>query len=124
MAGERRPWPEALAANGESRRLDRVRPAETHSCLKFYVPPEQPVAWAGLAHEGLGCQLRLEWNPERLSWHVGGEGVYNSAPVAALEPSNGYYDSLERAVLNHKVMILEPGETRDWMIVLRIGFSA
>jgi galactose mutarotase-like enzyme len=122
-AGELHPWPEAVAANGEVRRLDRVRQVEKHACLKFYVPPEQQVAWAALFHERLGCQLRLEWSPADIPY-LGlwmDEGMYNAAPVAALEPSNGYYDSLERATRNQKVMVLESGESRDWTVTLHFG---
>jgi galactose mutarotase-like enzyme len=122
-AGERHRWPAAIAANGETRRLDRVYPPETHSCRKFYVPPEQPAAWVALAQDELGCQLRMEWMPAEVPY-LGlwvDEGTYNTAPVAAPEPSNGYYDSLERAVRNQKVMVLEPGESREWTLLLRFG---
>ena len=125
-SGDTHLWPEAIAANGDTQRLDRVAPVETHSCRKFYVMPEQPARWVGLANERLGCQLFMEWMPDEIPY-LGlwvDEGKYNAVPVAAPEPSNGYYDSLERAVSNHKVMILEPGETRDWMLVLRFGISA
>ena len=122
-AGSLRAWPEAVAANGVVQRLDRVGTVEKHACRKFYISPEQGIAWAALAQERLGCQLHLEWSLAEIPY-LGvwvDEGSYNAAPVAALEPSSGYYDSLERAALNQKVTILEPGETRHWTLILRFG---
>jgi hypothetical protein len=117
-AGESCDWPEAVSADGQTWHLDRVRPAEKRACRKFYVPREQPVGWAALVNERLGCQLRLDWSPSAAPY-LGlwvDEGMYNSAPVAALEPSNGYYDSLERAVDNHKVSVLDSGKDAAWTL--------
>jgi hypothetical protein len=49
------------------------------------------------------------------------EGVYNSQPVAAFEPSNGYYDSLAWAVDNGRAATLQPGSSQAW--TLRISLS-
>jgi galactose mutarotase-like enzyme len=117
-AGELCDWPEAASAEGQTWQLDRVRPVENRSCRKFYVPPEQSVAWAALVDERLGCQLRLDWSPSPVPY-LGlwvDEGRYNSLPVVALEPSNGYYDSLERAVYNKKVAVLDSGKEATWTL--------
>lgn len=111
-------WPQAVAANGQALRLDRVGPAENRACRKFYLPPEQPISWCALADEALGCQLRLDWSPSE-NPYAGlwvDEGAYNTAPVAAPEPSNGYYDSLERAVSNRRVAWLDRGQTVRWAL--------
>jgi len=117
-AGELCNWPEAVSAESRIWHLDRVRPVENCSCRKFYVPPEQSVAWAALVDERLGCQLRLDWSPSAVPY-LGlwvDEGMYNSAPVAALEPSKGYYDSLERAAHNKKVSVLDSGKDVTWTL--------
>jgi galactose mutarotase-like enzyme len=117
-AGALRPWPAAADRQGRLFHLDRVRPAETKACRKFYVPPEQSIGWATLVHEGKGCQLRLDWSPEKLPY-LGlwvDEGVYNNLPVAAFEPSNAYYDSLARALDHGRISILEPGELQEWTV--------
>jgi galactose mutarotase-like enzyme len=122
-AGGLTPWPAAVATTGEARRLDQVRLMENHACRKFYIPPGQAVSWAALIHEGLGCQLRLEWSPLEIPY-LGlwvDEGAYNIAPVVALEPSDGYYDSLERAVRNQKVTVLESDDIKNWTLTLRFG---
>jgi len=117
------PWPQAIDRQGRAWRLDRVRSPEKHTCRKFYVPPEQPVAWAALVHEDKGCQLRMEWSPAELPY-LGlwvDEGSFNSLPVAAFEPSNAYYDSLVRAAENGRVSYLEPGQEHHWQIRIRLS---
>ena len=116
-------WPRALASDGQSLDLDRVRPVQQNACRKFYVPPEQALGTAGLVHEGLGSELRLNWSPADLPY-LGlwvDEGVYNTSPVAALEPCTGFYDSLDRAVRNGKVPVLEPGQEKSW--TLRVNLT-
>jgi hypothetical protein len=123
-AGESCDWPEAVSTDGQTWQLDRVRPAENRACRKFYVPPEQPVAWAVLLDERLGCQLRLDWSPSAAPY-LGlwvDEGLYNSASVAALEPSSGYNDSLARAIHNKKVPVLESGKDMTW--TLRVNLES
>ena len=116
-------WPAARGADGVLYPLDRVRSASRHACRKFYLPPEQPVAWAALLHEGKGCRLQMAWSPDELPY-LGlwvDEGMYNSLPAAAFEPSNAYYDSLTRAIANQKVTTLSPGEVKNWRLQLRLS---
>lgn len=118
QAGEQHPCPVAVDQNGRPWRLDRVRSTEYHTCRKFYIPPEQAIGWAALVHEGKGCQLRMDWSPVELPY-LGlwvDEGSYNSQPVAAFEPSNAYYDSLERAITNGKMTWLAPGAAQSWAV--------
>ncbi len=117
------PWPRAQAASGAWHSLDRVRPVETRACRKFYVPPEQHAGWAALIDEELGCRLRLDWQPEQAPY-LGlwiDEGTYNSLPVAALEPCNAYYDSLDWAVEKGTAPALAPGGEARWE--LRISLN-
>jgi galactose mutarotase-like enzyme len=117
-AGKQHSWPAAQGADGQLVNLNRVRPAQQHACRKFYIPPEQTVSSASLVQEEPGCELRLTWSAVELPY-LGlwvDEGVYNANPVAAPEPSTGYYDSLERAIDHGKVTILEPGEEKNWTL--------
>jgi galactose mutarotase-like enzyme len=116
-------WPEAVDRHGHTWRLDRVRSTEHHTCRKFYVPPESPVGWASLVQEDKGCLLQMEWDVAELPY-LGlwvDEGVHNSLPVAAFEPSNAYYDSLVWALENDRLPWLEPGQEHAWQI--RVRFS-
>jgi galactose mutarotase-like enzyme len=115
-------WPESISGTGRVWRLDRVRPVEHHTCRKINTQPQQPVSWAALVDEHLGCQLRLEW-PSDFAPYLGlwiDEGMYNTASVAALEPSNGYYDSLERAVQNQMITWLKPGQEITWKMQVQL----
>lgn len=121
-AGALVPWPEAISGTGQIWQLDRVRSVENHSCRKIYTLPQQPASWAALVDEHLGCQLRLEW-PSDFAPYLGlwiDEGMYNTAPVAALEPSNGYYDSLVRAVQNQMITWLKPGQEIAWTMQVQL----
>jgi hypothetical protein len=89
---------------------------KNHTCRKFYLPPEKTAAWAALIDEKLPCQMRLDWSPVETPY-LGlwvDEGAYNTAPVAAPEPSNSYYDSLELALSNRRTVWLKVGETARW----------
>lgn len=123
-AGKCCAWPEAKDGDGRMWSLDRVRSADNRACRKFYLPPDQSIGWAALVHEERKCQLRLSWSPEDLPYFGlwVDEGAYNTLPVAAPEPCNGYYDSLERAIRNARVTILEPGMEKHWK--LRVQFGA
>jgi galactose mutarotase-like enzyme len=115
-------WPEANSITGQVWKLDRVRSVENHTCRKIYTLPQQPVSSAALVDEHLGCQLRLEWSSE-FAPYLGlwiDEGMFNTAPVAALEPSNGYYDSLERAVQNQMIPWLKPGQEVTWAMQVQL----
>jgi galactose mutarotase-like enzyme len=120
--GKMHAWPKASGADGQFLNLDRVRPVQQNACRKFYVPPELAVGTASLVNEKLRCELQMNWSAAELPY-LGlwvDEGVYNANPVAALEPSTGYYDSLDRAVSNGKVSILEPGKEKSWTLRVTI----
>jgi galactose mutarotase-like enzyme len=122
-AGEEYSWPNALTVNGAICPLDEIAAVTNHSCRKFYVPPDQAISWAALNQTNLGCQLRIDWSANKIPYFGlwVDEGVYNSAAVVALEPSNGYYDSLDRAVQNKRVVTLSSGEKLEWELNLRFG---
>jgi len=121
--GEKCAWPKAALGNGQVLQLDRVGPVEKHTCRKIYLLPQQPIGWAALVDENLNCQLRLEW-PSDFAPYLGvwiDEGMHNTAPVAALEPSNGYYDSLEGAVHNQMITWLMPKQEISWSMQVQLN---
>jgi len=123
MAGDRCAWPEAALGNGQALQLDRVGPVEKHTCRKTYSLPQQPIGWAALVDENLGSQLRLEW-PSDFAPYLGlwiDEGMHNTVPVAALEPSNGYYDSLLRAIQNRMINWLMPKQEISWSMQVQLN---
>jgi galactose mutarotase-like enzyme len=116
-------WPETTTQHGERRQIDAVAPTSAHRCRKFYTQPDQPVSWSGLHETPTGPWLRLEWDAAQVPY-LGiwvDEGMFNTAPTAALEPATGYYDSLEWAYANQRVPLLNPGQRVAWEIKVQIG---
>jgi galactose mutarotase-like enzyme len=117
-AGQRYPWPVAFAQNGERYQLDCIGAATRHDCRKFYLPPESSVTWATLVDYCRGFGLRMTWNAAELPY-LGiwvDEGAINRVSTVALEPTNGFYDSLTIAHQNGQMRMLEAGETQRWQI--------
>ena len=120
---QRLDWALATTPTGARLQLDRVRPASARAHRKIYLPPDQPVAWAGLQQGEAGAWLRLSWETHQIPY-LGiwvDEGAFNPASTAALEPSTGYYDSLARAWQNGRVMTLPPGVPQRWSLDLTVG---
>jgi hypothetical protein len=121
-AGTRYGWPEANTPDSTRWHLDQVGPASRHDCRKFYLLPDQPVRWGALVNRRLGSRLQLEWSAKQLPY-LGiwvDEGMYNSAPTAALEPTNGFYDGLTRAYENGQAAQLAPGQPQTWTLTLQV----
>lgn len=91
-------------------RVPGIKPAST---AKYYV--EHPVSQGccGLHYPSQGVTLTMEYDSELLPylgfWVTAGgfQGDYN----CALEPTNGFYDSISAARENGKLPRLQPGES-------------
>jgi galactose mutarotase-like enzyme len=113
------PWPEKAGAG----RQNLVRDTSPKIGRKFYLPPEAPIAWAGLEQPNAGCWLRLTWDaasqPYCGIWID--EGYLNKIPAVAIEPSTGYYDDLGAAYRNGRVAVLQPGAVARWWLEVGVG---
>lgn len=121
--GTRYAWPEAVDRTGKVWRLDRVGPEAARDCRKFYVPPEQQVDHAGLKCHKTGRQLVMSWSAEKTPY-LGlwiDEGCYNTVSTVALEPASGYFDSLETAAGLGRTPVLQPGESHEWLLTVRLS---
>jgi galactose mutarotase-like enzyme len=120
------PWSEAESQNGQIIRLERIGSADLHKCRKFYLPHDYRVTWAALQQRDNGEWIRLSWDSEHVPY-LGiwvDEGTYNAAPTAALEPATGFYDKLDVAWQNNRVMHLPPNEPVHWYLDIEIGSGA
>lgn len=116
-------WAEAQSQHGEQRSLDQIGTADLKTCRKFYVPADQHVDWAALQQGDDGAWVRLSWDREQVPY-LGiwvDEGAYNAASTAALEPSTGFYDNLNFAWKNQRVMHLIPHQPLQWTIDIEMG---
>lgn len=121
-AGDLFPWPEARATDGSLVRLDRCGPPENKVCRKFYVRPEQPVAWASVVDRSRGLALRLSWDPAKVPY-LGiwvDEGAVNSQATLALEPCTAFRDNLPQAWQAGRAPLIGPGECQAWEVLVEI----
>jgi galactose mutarotase-like enzyme len=117
------PWAKAQSDDGRWHRLDVIGPAERHTCRKFFVHPDQPINWTALQQGDDGPWVRLSWDSECIPYFGlwVDEGTYNPAPTAALEPTTGYYDRLDRAWENRRAMHLLPDTPVRWSVDVELG---
>jgi len=88
-------------------------------CRKWYVSPAEPVFAASLVKAD-GRSLDLSWSascPYVGVWFD--HALHSREPVIAIEPSIGYYDSLDRAVALDRVAYLAPREPLEWWVEIR-----
>jgi hypothetical protein len=110
--GVRRPWTDDLAG------IDAVLPGQ---CAKYYAPPEVPVGRAELTVQGRGM-LTMTWDAA-VAPYVGvwfDHCAYAREPVIAIEPTTGYFDSLDDAIRSDRILYLETGSPARWAIELSV----
>lgn len=96
----------------------KVPSADSRSMVKFYIEDAVKCGQCGLYYPSQGVTCRMEYDTAILPyfgfWITAGgfQGDYN----CALEPSNGFYDSISIARENGKLPILVVGESMDFEI--------
>ncbi|SFB58148.1 Galactose mutarotase [Cohnella sp. OV330] len=93
---------------------------------KFYAPGKVSEGWCGLSCERSGDWLRMDFDPQRVPY-IGvwiDEGMFNRQNAVALEPSIGYFDSLDRARANGTAQTIPPGQAYEWTMTVRLGWDA
>ena len=104
--------------------LDTVRPSSSRTCRKLYCPAECSIDHAGLIDSFSQCSLQLQWDKEIIPY-CGlwvDEGAYHVDPVAAIEPTSAYYDSLKTAAKQRRLPFLDPQKTVCWKVYLSLSF--
>ncbi|MDO4793385.1 MAG: hypothetical protein Q3993_04330 [Filifactor alocis] len=92
------------------------------SSYKFYMSKELSTDKVGLYYPSKQLSYIIHFNPSELPylgvWFTKGgfKGEYN----CALEPCNGFYDSLERCVENGKSAFIEPFSQKTWKVEIEI----
>jgi hypothetical protein len=99
-----------------------LRTVARGSGRKLYADPGTAVGAARL-QDRAGPWLALTWDPQQLPYL--GVWIDHCAlaprPVVAIEPSNGYYDSLERAVRLGRAAEVTPARPLRWSLRLKLG---
>ncbi len=118
-------WPSAQSQRGEHQRLTQVGTPNLKNCRKFYLPENHLTDWAALQQGDNGAWVRLSWHVEQVPY-LGiwvDEGAFNTASTVALEPSTGFYDKLDFAWENQRVMHLRPDQPFQWTLDIEIGIG-
>lgn len=108
---ERAAWTDALAT------IDTI---DAGGCRKVYADPEHPFTNAALVRPN-GSRLHLSWSlatPYLGIWFD--NAAFSREPVIAIEPSTGYFDSLETAIHNNRVPTLTPNQSFRWHVDLAV----
>jgi galactose mutarotase-like enzyme len=120
-AGSLHRWPRANESDDKP--LDRLWNPESKSCRKIYLQPEQPANYAQITQGQAGSSLKMSWDSKQTPY-LGlwiDEKTYNKIPTIAIEPSNGFYDSLTTAIKNNRAAVISPGETVFWEIHIKLS---
>lgn len=88
---------------------------EPGGCRKFYLGPDERASSASLTLPG-DRALTMSWDPT-LTPYLGiwmDRCAYSREPVVAIEPSTGFYDSLESALGRGLVPVVPAGSELSW----------
>jgi hypothetical protein len=122
-AGTRNRWPAKIGLAGHAYIQDVVGSPALRRGRKFYIPPDTPVSRVGLVRPATGGSLWLEWDPVAVTccgvWID--EGLLNARPSVAIEPTTGYYDTLNTAWANRRLAVVGPGVVASWEIVVQLN---
>lgn len=116
-------WPEATREDGKTIQLDEVGPPERNQAKKFYMPPNTEAFWVAVLHEPSEDWISLSWDPDEIPY-LGiwiDEGFISDESVIAPEPATGFYDSLALAVEKGRHMVIDPGKSVSWSLLVRCG---
>lgn len=89
---------------------------------KFYFTDDIKEGRVGLSYKKQGLSYLIRFDPRELPyvgfWFTKGgfKGEYN----CALEPCNGFYDSLDRCVKNQKAAVIKAKSVQRWKIEIEI----
>ncbi|WP_071705396.1 hypothetical protein [Murdochiella vaginalis] len=121
-------WPEPYTlfnAHGEEpfsfdpRKLSEVPQQEAY---KFYLTDPVPTGKASIFYPSQHMRTTLQWDAEQFPY-LGGwinTGGSPGSRCIALEPTNGFYDRLDRAIANDKVGRIAPGAEIFWQVQITI----
>ena len=104
----------------------KVPGAESHSMVKYYVESRIPEGRCGFYYPAADVSCILRYDGAKLPylgvWITAGgfQGDYN----CALEPANGFYDSISRAAGNRKLPVLAAGEILEFELAVTLAESS
>lgn len=102
--------------------MQQLKQVPKEQAYKFYLQDPVPKGEASITYPTQGVRLSLHWDASLFPYLGGWINTGGSAGsrCIALEPTNGFYDSLERAIQNEKVGRIAPGGELTWQVRLDI----
>lgn len=116
-------FPLTLDQDGKEYSLNYIAPKHSRKTEKFYVEGRVKQGEATLTLNQGNLAYKLSF-PLHTVPYLGiwiNEGGFKNEYNCALEPSTGYYDSLEIAQQYDSVMPLAPGETMEWYLDIELA---
>lgn len=116
------PYPSVPMEDGSEFRLDRIFPEKAGKCEKYYVNGKVDEGMCGAYYPGKDVAYRLYFDKEKLPYlgfwltEGGFRGDYN----CAMEPANGFYDSIATARKNNAVYNLKAGEALSFDLKIEL----
>ena len=120
--GTKHSFPITIDQAGNLYRLDQISPRSAEKTEKIYLEGTIEKGEAALILNNGQLEYKLIFPKDRVPYmgiwiNEGGfKGEYN----CALEPSTGYYDSLEIAHKLGSIQPINPGETRQWYLDIQL----
>ena len=114
-------YPDAVTPDGALYHLNRVKPVTAGKTEKFYVNGEITAGQCGVYYPSEDLHCRIFFGTDKLPYlglwitEGGFRGDYN----LALEPSTGFYDSIDIAERNGKGGRLNPGDELNFCIQIK-----
>ncbi len=122
MVGKKNLFPLAKSMAGDSIDLSLLKNYKDNRSYKYYFLEQIKNGEVGLYYENENIVYVLRYDSAKIPylgvWITKGgfKGEYN----CAIEPSTGYFDSLELAIQNEKVTKLKPYEEFCWTIYMEV----
>ncbi|SHH84556.1 DUF5107 domain-containing protein [Clostridium grantii] len=116
-------YPKTKDLNGTDYYLNKVAGEKANKCEKYYAVESINQGKCGAYYPSIDAYFVLEYDSIKLPYlglwinESGFKNNYN----CALEPSNGFYDSLDTAKTNNKYYSLQPNETFSFTLKMNIN---
>ena len=122
QVGKIHTYPITCSSKGLPFNLDRVLEASADNMEKYYVKDSVSEGYCGAYYPSRDVKYSVYFDKEKLPYlgfwvtEGGFRGDYN----CALEPTNGYYDSIDIAKKEERVCILKSGENLKFNICIEL----
>lgn len=116
------PYPVTRDKAGNFIHLDRIRDSYANNEEKYYVKGRVKEGSCGAYYPSKDVTYNVYFDKEKLPY-VGfwvTEGGFRGDYNCALETTNGYYDSIDMATKEEKIMVLKPQERLEFKIEIEL----